>query len=231
MPRSKLFLVALVLFLLPATLAWGDMQLSNVIYHFEAGEPSRQDVEIYNTGDQPMYVEIQPTQVLSPGTDQEDRSLIQDPRQAGLLVTPNKIIVPAGGAKVMRLVKLGGGGEERVYLIAAKPVSNGVEADESGLKIMVGYEILAIVYPHNAQPELAVTREGKTLLVRNTGNTNVLLREGYQCDIPGQALEDCETLPGKRMYPGNEWSLELPLDLPVTYYQSVGTRNFVETYP
>ncbi len=231
MPQSKLLVVALVLCLQPVAPVWGDMQLSNVIYHFEAGEASRQDVEIYNTGEQPMYVEIQPSQVLSPGTDQEDRSPIQDPRQAGLLVTPNKMIVPPGGAKVMRLVKLGGGPEERVYRIAAKPVASGVEADQSGLKIMVGYEILAIVYPNNSQPQLAVTREGKTLRVQNTGNTNVLLREGYQCEIPGQALEDCEPLPGKRMYPGNEWTLELPLDTPVTYYQSIGTRNFVETYP
>ena len=141
------------------------------------------------------------------------------------------MIVPPGGTKVVRLVKLGGGPEERVYRIAAKPVTGGVEAEQSGLKIMIGYEILAIVHPNNTQPELDVRREGETLHVKNVGNTNVLLREGYQCETPGQPSEDCEPLPGRRMYPGNEWTLELPRDLPVTYYQSVGTRNFVVTYP
>lgn len=229
--RLAALLCSLALFAMGSVPALASMELSNVIYHFEAGEASRQDVEIYNTGEEPLYIDVVPTRVLSPGTEQEDRAPIVDPREAGLLVTPNKMIVPAGGTKVMRLVKMGGGADERVYRIAAKPVARGVEADESGLKIMIGYEILAIVYPNNTQPQLDVLREGTTLKVRNVGNTNVLLREGFQCEIPGQALEDCTPLPGKRMYPGNEWTLELPRDLPVTYYQSIGTRNFVETWP
>ena len=95
---------------------------------------------------------------------------------------------------------------------------------------MVGYEMLAIVYPNNAKPELDVRREGTKLFVKNTGNANVLLREGFQCASADLPTEECTSLPGKRMYPGNEWSLDLPLDMPVTYYQSVGTRNFVEEY-
>jgi hypothetical protein len=35
---------------------------------------------------------------------------------------------------------------------------------------------------------------------------------------------------GKRMYPGLKWSVDLEHDLPVRFFQSVGTRNFVETY-
>ncbi len=230
--RLKKLTAGLFLLLFSGTQAMGNMVLSNVIVHFEPGEPNRQDVEISNTGEEPMYVEIEPTMVLSPGTEQEDRSPITDPRKAGLLVTPNKLILPPGATKVIRLVKLGPSFEEKIYRIAARPVAGDLQdTQQSGVKVLVGYEILAIVYPNNPQPDLQASRLGNKLVVANHGNTNVLLREGYQCELPDQPREDCTPLPGKRMYPGNEWTLDLPEDLPVTYYQSVGTRNFVEQYP
>ena len=207
------------------------MELSNVILHFEPGESNRQDVEVSNPSDQPLYVEINPQIVLSPGTSGEDRAPITNPRQAGLLVTPNKLIVPAGSTRVVRFVKLESVPKERVYRITAKPIVNDLIASETALKVVIGYEILAIIYPNNPQPSLVVERSGRRLTVSNTGNTNVLVREGYQCLSPDLPLEDCTPLSGKRLYPGNEWKLELPEDLPVTLYQSVGNRSFVETYP
>jgi P pilus assembly chaperone PapD len=214
-----------------STAALANMELSNVILHFEAGDPSRQDVEISNPGDTPLYVEIEPRMVLSPGEEGEERRRITDPRSAGLLVTPNKLIIPPGATKAVRFVKLGPSTAERVYRVAAKPVIGDIEAEQSGLKILIGYEILVIVYPDETTPNLEVSRDGQQFTVVNSGNANVLLREGYQCAEPGLPVEDCTPLPGKRMYPGNQWSVELPHDLPVTYYQGVGTRNFVEVYP
>lgn len=219
------------LFLLIAASAAASMELNNVIFHFEPGEPNREDVEIYNPGDTPLYVQIEPKQVHAPGTESEDRRLIQDPREAGLLVTPNKLVIPPGGTKVVRMVKLGSSDAERVYRIGAKPVVEGLESDTTGLKILIAYEILAIVYPDNPDPGLEVERVGDRLVFTNAGNANVLLREGYQCESPQQAKEECTPLPGKRLYPGNTWELELSSDLPVRYYQSVGSRHYVETYP
>lgn len=211
--------------------AFASMELNNVIFHFEPGEPSREDVEIFNPTDAPMYIQIEPKEVLAAGSDDEERKPIQDPREAGLLVTPNKLVIPPGGTKVVRMVKLGASDKERVYRIGAKPIVEGIESETSGLKILVGYEILAIVYPSEAEPNLDVQRDGKKLVVKNAGNANVLLREGYQCSSPKLDKEQCTALPGKRLYPGNSWELDLPEDLPVRFYQSVGTRHFVETYP
>ncbi len=206
------------------------MELNNVIFHFEPGEPVRQDVEVTNTGDQMLYVQIEPRRVLSPGEADESRNLYRDPREGGLMVTPNKLVVPPGATKVVRMVKMGSADTERVYRISAKPVVSDVVTDQSGLKILVGYDILAIVYPDAPEPQLAVERTGKQLTITNTGNTNVLLREGFQCAEPDLDRALCTAIPGRRMYPGNAWQVELPENLPVTYYQSVGTRNFMETY-
>ncbi len=220
---------------LPST-ALAGMALSNAIVHFEPGQPARQDVEISNVGDEPLYVQVEPKAVLNPGSDKEERRNITDPREYGLLVTPNRLVIPPGTARVMRLVNLGLGDaatpdQERIFRITARPVAGEFEAKTSGLKVLIGYEVLAIVYPNKPTPTLEVDRSGRQLSVRNTGNTNVFLQEGFQCETPGAAEDSCTSIPGRRLYPGNEWQLTLPHDLPVKFYQSVGTRNFVETYP
>ncbi len=212
--------------------AMANMALSNAIVHFEPGEPTRQDVEISNMGSEPLYVKIEPKVVLNPGTDAEQREPITDPREHGLLVTPNRLVIAPGSAQVIRLVNIKGADDaERIFRITARPIAGEFEATTSGLKVLIGYEVLAIVYPQKPQPNLDVIRDGRTLTITNSGNTNVFLQEGFQCKDPKAAVEDCTPLPGKRMYPGMQWVTELPHDLPVRYYQSVGTRNFVETYP
>jgi len=211
------------------------MVLSNAIVHFEEGSAARQDVEISNAGSEPLYVQIEPHIVLNPGTPQEQRVLIKNPREHGLLVTPSRMVLAPGTAKSMRLVKLDMPGDpeeknERIYRISARPVVGDITAQQTGLKVLIGYEVLAIVYPKSPAPDLVVERSGLTLTARNKGNTNVLLQEGFQCDRPDQPLEECSPVRGKRMYPGLSWSVELKRDLPVRFFQSVGTRNFVEIY-
>jgi len=215
--------------------AAASMILSNAIVHFEEGAAARQDVEISNAGDEPLYVQIEPHIVLNPGTAEEERVLIKNPREHGLLVTPSRMVLAPGAAKSMRLVKLPLAGDpdeeqERIYRISARPVVGDVNARQSGLKVLIGYEVLAIVYPKSPAPKLVVQRDGHRLTAQNLGNTNVLLQEGFQCASPEQPLEECAPVRGKRMYPGLSWSVDLQHDLPVRFFQSVGTRNYVETY-
>ncbi|MEM7217685.1 MAG: fimbria/pilus periplasmic chaperone [Pseudomonadota bacterium] len=206
------------------------MVLSNIIVHFEAGEPSRQDIEILNSGAETLYVQMEPKLVHNPGTEEERREPISNPREAGLLVTPSKLALAPGASKRVRFVNLGRNtDEERIYRIAARPISNPVTAEQNGVKILIGYEILAIAYPAAPSPDLAIERNGRTLKVQNQGNTNVLLREIFQCESVDQVEEECESLAGRRMYPGNSWELDLPQDRPVRLYQSIGMRNSVHT--
>lgn len=224
-------LAALLLVCLVSPLS-ADMVLSNAIIHFEEGQANRQDIEIENVGDEVMYVAIEPRLVTNPGTGDEGRELINDPREAGLLVTPNKMAIPAGGRKVIRFVNLKSDNDiERIFRVTVKPVVGEIVAQETGVKILVGYEVLVLMQPSTPNYNVVGKREGNTLFFENTGNINVLLREGKQC---AQALDseiDCQPLPGKRLYPGMEWSVELPHDAPVEYYVAIGTKNAVQTYP
>ena len=237
-PRPRRLIALLAAALLcggaaPAALA--DMLLSNAIVHFEPNSPARQDVEITNEGNEPLYVKIEPREVLNPGTDDEQRVLIKNPREHGLLVTPSRMALAPGTSKSMRIVKLKRPDDpsqesEHVYRISARPVVGGVEGEQTGLKVLIGYEVLAIVYPKSPRPDLMVERKGRELIARNTGNANVLLQQGFQCETPDQPLEKCAPVPGKRMYPGITYDVDLERDLPVRFFESVGTKNFVKTY-
>ncbi len=212
--------------------ASATMVVSNSIIHFGPDQPNREDVEIENPTSEPMYIKVAPSIVRNPGTDAEQREMITNPKEAGLLVSPNKLVIPPGGRKLVRFVNLRPQAtEEMVYRVAITPVVNEVKANATGVKILIGYEVLVLTQPVNAQPELVAERAGNTLTFRNDGNTNVLLREGYQCPIETEDKEQCEPLSGKRIYPGNQWSVDLPLDRPAEYYLAVGRKNSVAVYP
>ncbi len=123
------------------------------------------------------------------------------------------------------------GEKERVYRVTFRPVVGDLESEQIGIKILVGYEVLVLMQPANPDPNLVVKKNGQTMLFSNEGNTNVLLREGKQCPKGTDPESDeCESLGGKRLYPGNSWSVELPQNLPVDYHMSIGRKNLVKTY-
>lgn len=226
-PRT-LAVLALVLY---GTGAGATMVLSNVIVHFEPGEATRQDVEIENTGDEPLYVQVTPHVVHAPGTPDERRERISDPRSAGLLVTPNKLVIAPRSRKRLRLVNLlPHSDRERVYRVAVTPVAGELTARESGLKILIGYEVLVLAQPQRPDPQLHAVRDGRVLHLENRGNTNVLLREGQQCETDETPPEQCTALASRRLYPGNRWSVDLPFDRPVEYYLGIGTRNSAQVW-
>ena len=220
------------LFALPLSPLSANMFLSEAIIHFEPGKPLRKDIEVENPGSENLYIEITPTVVEQPGTEGEHRVAISDPRESGLLVTPNKLVIPPGGRKLVRLVSLQPLGEkERVYRVTFKPVVGDLETEQIGVKILVGYEVLVLVQPATPEPNLIATRSGTSLSFENKGNTNVLLREGKQCpDGASDDSENCKRLNGKRLYPGNSWSVDLPFNKAVDYQMSIGTKNSVKTY-
>ncbi len=217
---------------IPLSTASANMVLSDAILHFEPGQPLRKDIEVENPGSENLYVEITPAVILNPGTENENRIMITDPRESGLLVTPNKLVVPPGGRKLVRLVSLEPlGDKERVYRVTFKPVVGDIETEQIGIKILIGYEVLILMQPAEPKPNLIVERNNKTLSFANKGNTNVLLREGKQCANNNPTNSDnCESLRGRRLYPGNSWSVELPYNKAVEYQMSIGTKNSVKTF-
>lgn len=202
--------------------AHSELVLSDLVVELEPGRKSRKDIELWNNSDERYYVEITPAEILNPGQLSEMRREVPNPEQLGLLVSPNRMILEPGQHKVIRVAAIASpAGRERVYRVTVKPVVGDISDGQTGLKILVGYDVLTIVRPGNPVPKIVGGREGRTLVVRNDGNSSAELLNGKQCVTPGK---NCTELRGKRIYSGAEWRLELPGDGPVEYSVKLGTQ-------
>lgn len=188
--------------------ARAQIALEQAIVDFQADDPRREDVEISNSGDETLYVAVTPRLVKNPGEENEERVEIRNPRELGLLASPRKMILEAGQRSLLRLSLLGRPTEEdRIFRVNVAPRYNEFETDQTGVRVVIAYNMLVIARPPDAKAELVGQRTGNTLTLRNEGNSNALLLEGEQCAPSGG---DCQNLPTRRMYAGNEWTVTLP---------------------
>ncbi len=202
--------------------ARAELVVSDLVVDLAAGSEPRKDVEVWNNSDERSYVEIAPLEVLNAGTPQEQRVREPDPEKLGLLVSPARMILEPQQRKVVRFARIVPAvAKERVYRVTVKPVVGEVTGEQSGLKVLVGYDVLVLVRPSNPQPVVRASREGNTLVLRNEGNSSVELMNGRQCQVTASCVE----LPGKRLYAGASWSQQLPGTGPVEYLVKEGKQS------
>ncbi|MCP5396116.1 MAG: molecular chaperone [Sphingomonadaceae bacterium] len=193
-----------------ATPVQADLVLSKVVVDFPGEADAFDDIEVFNTGEERIYVVAEPSEILNPGEADQQRVKIVNFDEAGLLVSPQRLILEPGERRVIRIAALGPApDEDRVYRITIKPVTGAVSADRSALKVLVGYDALVIRRPGQFRGQLDVSREGRLVVFRNGSNTAQELFDGIICQA---GKDDCVTLTGTRLYPGNNWQLELPTE-------------------
>ena len=202
--------------------AHGELVLSDLVVELQPGKISRKDIELWNNSDERTYVEVAPAEIVYPGQAGETRVQELNPERLGLLVSPNRLILEPGQHKVIRIAAImQPTNNERIYRVTVKPVVGDISGDQSGLKVLVGYDVLAIVRPSIPVPVINASREGRNLHVRNDGNSSAELLNGKQCRLAGK---DCANLPGKRLYAGADWRVPLEGDGPVEYSVKIGDR-------
>jgi len=193
-----------------------DMYVDRSIVTFEKGSQLKEDVKVTNSADENIYVQVEVLEVRNPGHADERRARVTDPSAMKLIATPDKLIIPPNGQKYVRIVNLQtANDEERIYRVNFKPIVAPLEDQTSQLRIVVAYQILTIVHPDSPDSILRANRTGKLIDFKNLGNTNVLLSDGIQCHPANH--EQCEELTSKRLYAGNNWTLDLPFDAPVSF--------------
>lgn len=227
---NKIRSVSLVIGLLLSSVSFADLIVNKSIIIYDDPLVSKNDVVVFNTDQETnLYLNVEPYRVINPGAENQELvelSLDGDPQ---FLASPNRVIVAPQGRSIIRMLNLNfDGDEERVYRVNLIPVTppvelvdNGIDDIESMLKIVIAYQVLVIVLPNSPQPEMLASRDGSSALFTNAGNANYLLIDGEQCDP--QNPDICEVLEDRRVYPNNNWSLELPFDGPFSY--KVKTHN------
>lgn len=195
-------LVALAAAVWPHSEVKAELVLSQLVVDLNSAETSRADLEVWNNGSERTYVAVEPREVVNPGTPGETRREEPDPEQLGLLVSPARMILEPGERKLLRVANIAASAErERVYRVTVRPVVGQLSTTESGLKVLLGYDVLVLVRPLNATPKVTGTRSGDRLTLRNVGNISVELLDGEECAPSGR---ECTPLKGARLYAGAE---------------------------
>lgn len=211
---SNVLLVAASSALGIAAPAHADLVLSQLIVDLQPGKHAREDLELWNNAPDRSFVAIEPREILNPSLPAQSARIEADPEKLGLLVSPTRMILEPGQRRLLRIGALTQDADhEHVYRVTVKPVAGAVQSTGSGLKVMVGYDVLVLVRPTIPRAQVKAVRSGRTLTFTNTGNVSVEIINGRQCD----AVHHCVDLPGKRLYSGASWSLQLPSDAPAEY--------------
>jgi P pilus assembly chaperone PapD len=207
--------VAGAIALFAGTPSHAELVLSELIVELQPGKQIRRDIEVWNNSPERSFVAVEPREILDPALPSQAIRQDPDPEKLGLLVSPQRMILEPGQRKLVRIAGLSRDSEhEHVYRVMVKPAVAGVESDDTGLKIVVGYDVLVLVRPARASASVTASRSGRRLTFHNSGNVSVEVVEGRQCK---DGRKQCTDLPGKRLYPGASWSVDLPFDLPAEY--------------
>ncbi|WP_196138747.1 molecular chaperone [Aliikangiella sp. G2MR2-5] len=224
-------ILILILGLFSSLSALAGISISKAIVHFEAGGQVSEDVEVFNQGDETLYIRIEPSIIKNPGSEQAQRVSYRNPKDAGLLVTPQRMVIAPGARKRVRFVRLDDAAEakeDRVFRVLIKPEVGKVSSRETAVKVIIAYEVLVLSQPGKIKPDLQHKIDNGKLYLYNAGNTNILIQNVYQCP-PGQSFRDeqhqCKELSGKRLYADTRWESELPLKTNVTIHYSIGLDN------
>lgn len=193
--------------LIPFSPAAAGITVSQMVIDMRPGASRATDVEIFNDSPERSFISVEPREIVDPGSARERGVASPDPAKLGLLVSPNRLILEPHQRRRLRIAALAPPADrERVYRVTVKPVAGDVSSADSGLKLLVGYDLLVLVRPAVARPGITASRAGGTLVITNGGNSSVELMEGKQCEAAGKG---CRPLPGKRLYAGASWTQPL----------------------
>lgn len=193
----------------PVAPASAELAVSQLIVELKPGASRAADIEIYNDSEERSFVSVEPREIVDAGLDREKSRLSPDPEKLGLLISPARLVIEPHQRRRLRIAAIGSvPHQERIYRVTVKPVAGDVTGPESGLKLLVGYDLLVLVRPPANKPNVNISRAGRVLTIVNQGKASVELAEGKQCDGDGN---NCQLLPGKRLYAGASWRQALPL--------------------
>lgn len=214
--------------LLAAVPAQAGIALSKVIVDLAPDTPPRDDIEVINDGTERQYVVAEPALIQAPGTLQEKRIDSSDPTVTGLLVTPQKLVLEAGERKLIRVALIAPrGSDERVFRLAIKPVAGTVEAEQTSLKVFVGYDVLVIARAAATTGKVVATRSAGAITFHNGSNASVEMSDGRQCD---EGRRNCLPLPAMRLYSGADWTVPIQHAALVEYRVQQGKLSSKESF-
>ncbi|WP_028944746.1 pilus assembly protein [Pseudomonas vranovensis] len=221
---NKLLLVAAALLMQPwIAQATPHINIGGLNDFLEASQAT-QVKRIYNSGTSTAFVKVSVWELVR-GADGKYHEVAmdgQDSAQRSLVVSPARLIIPAGGVQSVRLLFRGDRNHERYYRLRFNPVmpetgddfavsDSGVkdykESLSVGVHVLAGYGSLLYVRPKDPRFEVNVQERQGRIEVRNTGGSTVKLDRFKVCEGKGVG---CKTPVVHYLLPGAVQLFEKP---------------------
>ena len=138
------------------SMAAGVLTLSTTELRFQ---PDQRQGALFaqNTGDSPLYLDVEQALVLNPGEKPEQLLAISQVPNPGLLVTPTRLVLAPGQKYRMNIKTLGTPASNHVWRVTFRPREHVIvqvqdtEGLSAPLSVSVGYGV--VIYQNSATPE------------------------------------------------------------------------------
>lgn len=176
-------------------------------------------ITLYSHADHVVYVKVSAKRIVDPGTPDE-REVEAAVGQGDIVVSPQRLVVPAGGSRAVRVIRQGNPERETVYRVYFEPVTAavaGVDTDDSKdesaggeVSINLVWAPLVRVIPDTRNVDMSVVAANDSIHLSNEGNVRIGALDIGQCTTPSHD-DNCTWTPvNKSIFPG--LSLEIPYD-------------------
>lgn len=143
-------------------------------------------IRVYSKSSDILYIKSYVVKIINPGTPEEKEINISNWQDNEIIVSPARIIVPAGGERAVRLTSLSQPVQETLYRVyfegvpSAVDLSGNIKDDisfkdkKASVSINIIYGALVRVLPETKHIQLNVIRGSKgEISLRNDGNVRV----------------------------------------------------------
>jgi hypothetical protein len=193
------------------------------MFDYLAPEKSTLLKQIRNTGESTAFVKVSISEIIyREGGDSEERPV--DLKSlgtggVGLMASPMRLIVPAGGVQATRLLFRGERDVERHYHVRFIPVLPDLgdgfalpdaqreqykDELQAGVNVLTGYGAITIVRPRAVHFDTRIDKATDQVVVRNQGNSTIVLDALVLCD---ESQQHCDSPVVRHVRPG----ADLPL--------------------
>lgn len=196
-----------------------------VVYDYLDGDKSTYLKRVFNSGDSTAFVKVNVLEIVydADGTSRELPVKNQADASArdGLMASPARLIVPAGGMQGTRLLYMGERETERYFRVRFIPVvpekedEFAVSSEEredykktlsAGVNVMAGFGTIFFVRPKNSRYDSVIDDSAGTYRIHNNGNTVVLIDEFKNCALKSET--DCEPTTKHHVLAGKTFQFE-----------------------
>lgn len=213
----KSLLVAFLMFN-PFMLVFSKLSVGPLRLEYGPGKTSAQNIVAKNIGKSVIFVQVDVAQMHNMNSDNKNEETLKDPKKAGVLIIPDKLIIKPGQQKNIRVMwgKKVLPKEDKIFMLEIYEVKSKKEEDLTKNNFHIRYGVLMVVHAKIGKPDIVATRKGKDLTLENKGAASAKISMILQCN--DEAKKECkDPAIALQLLAGEKKTYTLPFAKPIEF--------------